>query len=58
MGKTSTAGKMAGAVGIAAGVAAVAAGYYFYGKGGKGHRKEVSDWTKKAKTDMLEKINR
>lgn len=55
--KTSSAGKVAGAVGLAAaGVAAVATGYYFYGKGGKGHRKEVSAWSKKAKLEMLEKI--
>ena len=57
MKKTSNAGKVAGVVSLAAGVvAAVATGYYFYGNGGKGHRKEVSDWGKKAKMDMLEKI--
>jgi TRAP-type mannitol/chloroaromatic compound transport system substrate-binding protein len=57
MKKTSNAGKVAGVVSLAAGVvAAVATGYYFYGKGGKGHREELNDWTKKAKMDMLEKI--
>lgn len=55
--KTSNAEKMAGAVGLAAaGVAAVATGYYFYGKGGKAHRKEASAWTKKAKLEMLQRI--
>jgi hypothetical protein len=57
MTKTSSAEKAAGALSLAAAaVAAVATGYYFYGKGGKAHRKEARDWTKKAKLDMLEKI--
>jgi len=56
MTKTSTAGKIAGALGIATGAAAIAAGYYFYGKGGKAHRKQVSAWMEKAKADMLKKI--
>jgi hypothetical protein len=55
MKKTSNAGKVAGAVGLAAGIAA-AAGYYFYGKEGRGHRKEAETWTKKAKAEVLEKI--
>jgi hypothetical protein len=55
--KTSNAGKVAGAVGLAAAaVAAAATGYYFYGKGGKAHRKEAGEWTKKAKTEVLGKI--
>jgi hypothetical protein len=55
--KTSIAGKVArGALGLAAGAAAVAAGYYFFGKDGKEHRKEAGNWTKKAKMEMLEKI--
>lgn len=53
--KTSPSGKIAGALGLAAGIAA-AAGYYFYGKEGKGHRKEAGTWTKKAKAEVLEKI--
>jgi len=57
MAKTSIAGKMArGALGVAAGVAAVAAGYYFFGKGGKAHRKQAAAWSKEAKIEMLEKI--
>jgi hypothetical protein len=58
MGKTSSEGKVVGALGIAAGVAAVAAGYYFYGKGGKAHRKQAMDWMEKAKADVLEKIEK
>jgi len=55
--KTSNAGKVAGAVGLAAAaVAAVATGYYFYGKGGKAHRKQAGAWSKKAKVEMLQKI--
>lgn len=57
MTKTSSTEKVAEVMGLAAaGVAAIAAGYYFYGKGGKGHRKQASIWTKKAKTEMLKKI--
>ncbi len=57
MKKTSSAGKVASAVGLAAaGIAAVATSYYFYGKGGKGHRKEVSAWSKKVKMEILQKI--
>lgn len=56
MKKTSSAGKVAGVLGLAAGVAAVAAGYYFYGKNGKEHRKQASAWSKKAKMEMLQKI--
>ena len=55
-----SAGKIAGRViGLAAGAAvAIAAGYYFYGKSGKKHRQEASAWTKKAKMEILEKIQR
>jgi hypothetical protein len=57
MTKTSVAGKVArGALGLAAGAAAVAAGYYFFGKDGKTHRKQAAAWSRKAKTEMLEKI--
>ena len=52
-----SAGKVAGrVVGVAAGVAVVAAGIYFYGKHGKKHREQTAAWTKKAKLEMLEKI--
>lgn len=55
--KTSTAEKIDRNLGLAAGVfAALAAGYYFYGKGGKQHRKQASVWSKKAKKEMLQKI--
>ena len=55
--KTSNAGKVAGVLGLLAGAAvAIAAGYYFYGKGGRQHRKEAAAWTKKAKLEILEKI--
>jgi hypothetical protein len=57
MKKTSATGKIAGSLSLAAaGVAAIAAGYYFYGKGGKGHRKEAGNWTKEAKMEILQKI--
>ncbi len=57
MTKTSQAGKVAGAIGLAAaGVAAVATGYYFLGKDGKKHRKEATAWSKQAKTEMLRKL--
>ncbi len=57
MPKASNTGKVAGVVGLAAaGVAAVATGYYFYGKDGKEHRKEAGAWAKKAKLEVLQKI--
>lgn len=56
MEKTSIATKAAGVLGLATGAATVAAGYYFFGKNGKEHRKEAGNWTKKAKMEMLEKI--
>ena len=56
MEKTSSGTKVVGILGLATGVAAAAAGYYFFGKDGKEHRKEVSNWKKKAKMEMLEKI--
>lgn len=53
----STSGKVAGgALGLAAGVAAIAAGYYFFGKDGKANRKAAGDWAHSAKKEMLEKI--
>jgi hypothetical protein len=56
MEKTSAAVKVAGALGLATGAATVAAGYYFFGKNGKEHRKQAGNWSKKAKMEMLEKI--
>ena len=60
MDKNSTsAGKMAGSViGVAVAVAALTAGFYFYGKGGEKRRKEISDWNEQAKKDILSKIKR
>jgi hypothetical protein len=57
--KKSSTGKIAGGIGIAAlaaGAAAVAEGYYFSGKEGKKHRKQVSAWSKQAKMEMVKKI--
>ena len=57
MTKTSTGAKVAGgALGLAASAAAIAAGYYFFGKGGKAHRKEASVWGEKAKQELLKRI--
>lgn len=59
MNKKSSANKLAQGLGLAAltaGAAAVAAGYYFSGKEGKKHLKQLSGWNKKAKADMLQKI--
>ncbi len=57
MKKISEAKNMTGGVlGLAAGVAAAAAAYYFFGKNGKAHRTQAKAWSKKAKTEMLQKI--
>ncbi len=61
MQKKTTAAKVAGSLGmaaLAAGAAAAAAGYYFSGKKGKKHLKELSGWSKKAKSDLLEKVKK
>jgi hypothetical protein len=55
--KITSAQKVAGGVlGLAAGASAVTAGFYFFGKDGKGHRKQALAWSKKAKMEILEKI--
>jgi len=59
MAKKSSGAKVAEGLGIAAlaaGAAAVAAGYYFSGKEGKKHRKQVSAWSKQAKMEMVKKL--
>ena len=59
MSKKSTSKKIAGGLGLAAlaaGAAAVAAGYYFTGKEGKKNLKKLSGWSKKANAEMLVKI--
>lgn len=57
--KSSTNKKIVGTIMLASGmVASAAAGYYFYGAGGKERRKKMTTWSKKAKTEMLDKIER
>jgi hypothetical protein len=57
MPKISNVGKAAGGVlGLATVAATAVAGYYFFGKDGKGHRKQAVAWSKNAKMEMLEKI--
>jgi hypothetical protein len=53
---TSAAGKVAAGLGVAALAAGAAAAYYFSGPTGKKHRRDISSWTKKAKTEMVAKI--
>lgn len=53
---TSPVAKVAAGLGVAAMAAGAAAAYYFAGASGKKHRKQVSDWTKRAKNEMLQKI--
>ncbi len=45
-----------GLVGLAA--AAVAGGYFFYGKDGTKHRKNIKAWSIKAKGEVLEKLEK
>lgn len=47
---------VAGIAGIAA--AAIAGGYFFYGKEGAKHRKKIKAWSIKAKGDVIEKIEK
>ena len=57
MGKqTSAIKKVAEGLGIAALAAGAAAAYYFSGPKGKKRRKAASAWSKKAKTEMVQKI--
>ncbi len=46
----------AGIAGIA--VAAIAGGYFLYGKEGAKHRKKIKAWSIKAKGDVIEKIEK
>lgn len=43
-------------VGVAA--AAIAGGYFFYGKDGAKHRKKIKAWSIKAKGEILEKLEK
>lgn len=54
--KTSSAGKVAAGLGVAALAAAAAGAYYFAGPSGKKHRNKLNSWAKKAKDEMLQKI--
>lgn len=48
-----------GAIGVAAGLAALAAGSYFiFGPKGKNNRKAIKGWTLKMKGEVLEKIEK
>ena len=54
---SSSTGKVAGTIGLAASlVVAAATAYYFYGKDGKQHRQQAGAWSKKAKLEVLQKI--
>jgi adenylosuccinate synthase len=46
----------AGIAGLAA--AAIAGGYFFYGKDGAKHRKTIKAWSIKAKGEVLEKLEK
>lgn len=56
--KTSSKGTLvaAGIAGLAA--AAIAGGYFFYGKDGAKHRKTIKAWSIKAKGEVLEKLEK
>ncbi|MDB4984338.1 MAG: hypothetical protein JWM20_517 [Patescibacteria group bacterium] len=55
---TNTANLIKG-LGIAgAAAAAIAGGYFFYGKDGAKHRKNLKSWAVKAKAEVLEKLEK
>jgi hypothetical protein len=56
MSKKTSAKKISGGLGLAALAAAAAATYYFSGGQGKKHRKQVENWAKTARGEMIEKI--
>lgn len=49
-------GAVAVGVGVAAVAAAIAGGYYFYGKNGAKHRKALKSWAVKARGEVMEKM--
>lgn len=56
---TSTGKNIAVAAGIAGlAAAAIAGGYFFYGKDGAKHRKKLKAWSIKAKGEVLEKLEK
>lgn len=59
MEKKSSGNGLAIAAGIAGlTAAAIAGGYFFYGKDGKKHRKNIKAWSIKAKGEVLEKLEK
>lgn len=59
MAQKSTGKNIAVAAGIAGlAAAAIAGGYFFYGKDGAKHRKTIKAWSIKAKGEVLEKLEK
>ncbi len=59
MAQKSTGKNIAVAAGIAGlAAAAIAGGYFFYGKDGAKHRKNIKAWSIKAKGEVLEKLEK
>jgi gas vesicle protein len=57
--KTSNVEKLVTGLGIAgAAAAAIAGGYFFYGKDGKKHRKNIKSWSIKAKAEVMDKLEK
>ena len=47
---------LSGALGLAALAAAAAGAYYFYGKNGAAHRKQLKGWAVKARGEVMERM--
>ncbi len=57
--KNSNVDKLVKGLGIAgAAAAAIAGGYFFYGKEGAKHRKNLKSWMVKAKSEVMEKLEK
>lgn len=57
--KKTNVNKLVVGLGIAgAAAAAIAGGYFFYGKDGAKHRKNLKAWTVKAKAEVMEKLEK
>lgn len=54
--KKSEATGVAIGLGLAAGAAAIAGTYYFYGKDGNKHRKTLKSWSVKARGEVMERL--
>jgi hypothetical protein len=50
--------KAAGLVGLAAAAAAAAGAFYFYGKDGAKHRRQLKSWMVKARGEVMENIEK